>query len=91
MVHAPGRAIALAAWSLALALGAYLYFFQHDALRAQLAGLAGVPTWWIYCVYLSLGCVRGFTLVPATYLVLGGMLVLQPVPLFLLTIAGIIV
>ena len=37
------------------------------------------------------GCVRGFTLVPATYLVVAGMLVLPPVPLYVLTLAGIIV
>ncbi len=33
---------------------------------------------WVYAVYLALGCVRGFTLVPATYLVVAGMLVLPP-------------
>ena len=41
--------------------------------------------------YLALGCLRGFTLIPATYLVVAGMLVLPPLPLFVLTVAGIIV
>ena len=74
-----------------LALGLSLYFFRHELLGNALAGLDDVSFWWLCAAYLALGCIRGFTLVPATYLVLAGMLVLPPVPLFLLTVAGIIV
>jgi uncharacterized membrane protein YdjX (TVP38/TMEM64 family) len=42
-------------------------------------------------VYLALGYLRGFTVVPATYLVVAGILVLPPWPLYLLTVIGIIV
>ena len=42
-------------------------------------------------MYLLLGCLRGFTLVPATYLVVAGMIVLPPWPLYLLTLVGIAV
>jgi uncharacterized membrane protein YdjX (TVP38/TMEM64 family) len=44
-----------------------------------------------YAAYLALGCLRGFTLVPVTYLVVAGMLVLPPLPLYVLTVAGIVV
>ena len=74
-----------------MGLGAYLYFFRPEAVGTVLRALKSAPVWWLGAVYLALGCVRGFTLVPATSLVLAGMLVLPPLPLYALTIAGIIV
>ena len=78
-------------WIAILATALYGYFFHRNALQALLVDLSASPPFWIYAVYLALGCLRGFTLVPATYLVLAGMLVLPPLPLYLLTVAGIIV
>ena len=91
MNHLLFRRAALAAWAGALAVGLSVYLFRPDAIRAALSDLSGAPFWWLAAAYLALGCVRGFTLVPATYLVLAGMLVLPPWPLYALTIAGIIV
>ena len=42
-------------------------------------------------VYLLLGSLRGFTLIPATSLVLIGILFFPPWPLFAMTLAGILV
>jgi uncharacterized membrane protein YdjX (TVP38/TMEM64 family) len=78
-------------WLLVLGSAFYGYFFHRDSLQRMFAELAAAPTSWIYAVYLALGCLRGFTLVPATYLVVAGMLVLPPWPLYLLTVVGIIV
>ncbi len=76
----------------AVLLGAlYVYGFHGDALQTLLLRVAAAPPAWAYVVYLGLGCIRGFTLIPATYLVIAGMLVLPPFPLYLLTLAGIIV
>ena len=74
-----------------LALAGYFYFFQRQSLQRLLEGLSDAPPVWAYVVYLALGCIRGFTLVPATYLVVAGLLVLPPLPLFALTVAGILV
>ncbi|HKY20114.1 MAG TPA: VTT domain-containing protein [Vicinamibacterales bacterium] len=57
----------------------------------MLARLSDSPPIWAYVVYTVLGCLRGFTLVPATYLVVAGMLILPPFPLYVLTLAGIII
>jgi uncharacterized membrane protein YdjX (TVP38/TMEM64 family) len=86
-----GRALTLTMWLIALAAGADLCLIQPRALRETLDAVAGLSPWGLYGIYLALGCVRGFTLVPATYLVLAGMLVLPAIPLYLLTIAGIVV
>jgi uncharacterized membrane protein YdjX (TVP38/TMEM64 family) len=91
MEHLLLRRVGFAMWVFALAVGAYLYLFRPDAVRTALDSLAGAPVWGLGAIYLAFGCVRGFTLVPATYLVLAGMLVLPPIPLYSLTIAGIVV
>ncbi len=85
------RRLVLLLWIAILATALYGYFFERGALQALLVDLSDSPPFWIYAVYLALGCLRGFTLVPATYLVVAGMLVLPPLPLYLLTVIGIIV
>jgi uncharacterized membrane protein YdjX (TVP38/TMEM64 family) len=85
------RAVVMSLWVVLLALAGYFFFFQRSSPQRVLEGLWTATPVWAYIVYLALGCVRGFTLVPATYLVLAGMLVLPPLPLFALTVAGIIV
>src|SRR5688572_9486895 len=85
------RSVVLSVWIAALSVALYSYFFHAEALRRLLERLSSIPPVLAYLVYLALGCIRGFTLVPATYLVVAGMLVLPPLPLYVLTVAGIIV
>jgi uncharacterized membrane protein YdjX (TVP38/TMEM64 family) len=85
------RALVLWLWAFLLSAVLYFYFFRPQALQHVFAGLLAWPRPLTYAIYLFLGCLRGFTLVPATYLVVAGILVLPPVPLFLLTLAGIVV
>lgn len=85
------RKALLFAWFMLLASALYIYGFHREALQRLLLELSASPPAWVYGVYLALGCVRGFTLIPATYLVVAGMLVLPPLPLYALTVVGIIV
>jgi len=85
------RTLVLALWLSLLAGALFAYAFHHDALRDLFLHLSSAPPAWAYAAYLGLGCLRGFTLIPATYLVLAGMLVLPPLPLYLLTLVGIVV
>ena len=85
------RGLALALWGAFLTSGLYLYVFRHDWITHELAKLSGSSPLLIAGVYLALGCARGFSLVPATYLLFAGMLVLSPLPLYALTLAGILV
>jgi uncharacterized membrane protein YdjX (TVP38/TMEM64 family) len=85
------RALVLVLWLGLLASACYVYVFHREALDGLFLELSASPPSWAYVAYLVLGCLRGFTLVPATYLVVAGMLVLPPVPLYLLTLAGIVV
>ena len=85
------RKAILMVWIALLVSSLYVYGFHRDALQKLLLHVAASPPAWAYVVYLGLGCIRGFTLVPATYLVIAGMLVLPPLALYVLTVAGIIV
>ena len=69
----------------------FAYFFHREAVAGLLLRVSAAPPAWAYLSYLAIGCVRGFTLVPATYVLLLGMLILPPIPLFLLTLVGIVV
>jgi uncharacterized membrane protein YdjX (TVP38/TMEM64 family) len=84
------RKTVLILWLALVASALYIYGFHSEALQQLLLSVSASPPAWVYVVYLALGCVRGFTLIPATYLVVAGMLVLPPLPLFALTVAGII-
>jgi uncharacterized membrane protein YdjX (TVP38/TMEM64 family) len=85
------RTIVLGLWVIVLAGAAFAYIFHRGALERIFLELSAAPRSWVYAVYLVLGCLRGFTLIPATYLVMAGMLVLPPWPLFLITVVGIVV
>jgi uncharacterized membrane protein YdjX (TVP38/TMEM64 family) len=85
------HALPLLLWICAISAGLYVYFFRHQWLQEQITSASGASPIWLSVVYLALGCIRGFTLVPATHLVVAGMVVLPPVRLYLLTLGGIIV
>lgn len=78
-------------WLTVAAVAIGVVIFRPDVLRHQLQHAFGLPLAAGYVVYLLLGCVRGFTFVPSTYLVLAAVPLLPPAPLFALTIAGILV
>ena len=85
------RHLVMSLWMTLVLSALYVYFFERDSLQRVALQLSDAPPSWVYAAYFFLGCVRGFTLVPATYLVVAGMLVLPPVPLYALTLVGIVV
>lgn len=85
------RRVVLSLWITLVLAALYAYFFERASLQRLVIAFSEMPRAWVYGAYFFLGCVRGFTLVPATYLVVAGMLVLPPVPLYLLTLGGIAV
>lgn len=68
-----------------------MYFFQPDFLQSHIARITGVSMYLGYAVLLLAGALRGFTLIPSTYLILIGLLFFPPLPLFLVTMTGIII
>jgi uncharacterized membrane protein YdjX (TVP38/TMEM64 family) len=90
VTHSQVRRVLTALWLFGAAAALYVYFFHREALEDLLSGAATTSLLAAGGVYLVLGCLRGFTLVPATSLVLLGIVFFEPWPLFLLTIVGIL-
>jgi len=90
VTHSDVRRTLTVLWILGAAAALYVYFFHRESLEDLLSGAATTSFIAAGAVYLLLGCLRGFTFVPATSLVLLGIVFFEPVPLLLLTIVGIL-
>ena len=84
-------AVTFLRWLLAIGAGIYFYVARADIVRDEMLVLSASSTAIAATVYFVMGCVRGFTLIPVTYLIPFGLLFLSPVVHFLLTIGGILV
>jgi len=91
MNHARLRRILTIIWAVGAAAALYVYFFQRELVEDLLNGAASTSFVVAGAVYLVLGCLRGFTLIPATSLVLIGVVFFPPWPLFALTLVGILI
>jgi uncharacterized membrane protein YdjX (TVP38/TMEM64 family) len=89
--HARLRSVLGTIWLAGMAVAMYVVIFHHELIvdRLQAATAASFIAGGV--VYLLLGCLRGFTLIPATYLVVVGVIFFPPLPLFLLTLVSILV
>jgi len=85
------RRILIGIWVLVVCTALYLYFFKKSAVQGRLESVFALSLFIGYSAYLIMGCLRGLTLIPATYLVFAGIPFFSPIPLFILTLAGILV
>ncbi|MDO8520992.1 MAG: VTT domain-containing protein [bacterium] len=85
------RKLLVGGWLLIVCVALYVRFFYPEFFRNELEGAFNVSIYFGYALFLILGCVRGFTLIPSTTLIILGFFFFPPLPLFLLTMAGIIV
>ena len=91
MSHARLRGLLVALW-LALMSGAlYLYFFHRGVVERELQSAGSASMVAGALVYLFFGCIRGFTLIPSTTLLVAAIPFFPPTRLFLLTLLGILV
>jgi uncharacterized membrane protein YdjX (TVP38/TMEM64 family) len=83
------RYLFLAIWFPVIAGALYLYFFRGDFVQTELRGAMSASSLAAAGIYLVLGALRGFTLVPATFLLLVAMPFFPPWVLLALTLPGI--
>lgn len=79
----------LAMWVLLAAGALYLYFFQRAYVQAELRGALSTTAVAASVLYVVLGSLRAFTLVPATFLLFIAMPFFPPFLLLMLTLPGI--
>ncbi|MFZ2484570.1 MAG: VTT domain-containing protein [Minisyncoccia bacterium] len=78
-------------WFAFLAVALYVYFFHSYFFQNQLEQVVQTSIYLAYAALLLLGCIRGFTLIPVTYLIILGLLFFPPLPLFIIIILGALV
>lgn len=89
-LHSQTFRYAIFAMWVALVGGAlYLYFFQRAFVQSELRGALSTSAVVASVVYVVLGSLRAFTLVPATFLLVIAMPFFPPTLLLLLTLPGI--
>ena len=76
---------------MAVASGLFLFVFHRQALQQSLSSASSASLAACAALYLVFGCLRGCTLVPSTTLVLAAVPFFPPTPLFILTLAGIVI
>jgi uncharacterized membrane protein YdjX (TVP38/TMEM64 family) len=77
-------------WLAVVAGGLYLYFFHRDLIQSELQEAFASSTRIAGILYLLLSAIRPFTLIPSTFLLFAALPFVPAVPLFLLTLVGIL-
>jgi uncharacterized membrane protein YdjX (TVP38/TMEM64 family) len=80
------RYLFLAIWFPVIAGVLYLYIFRRDFVQTELQDAMSASSWAAAGIYLVLGVLRGFTLVPATFLLLVAVPFFRPWVLLALTL-----
>ena len=87
----PVRYILFGLWILVAATALYLYFFKRAAIQAEMHDAMSASFWAACAIYLLIGALRAFTLVPATFPLLIAMPFFDPWVMLALTLPCIAV
>jgi uncharacterized membrane protein YdjX (TVP38/TMEM64 family) len=91
LLRPPSKYVLVATW-LAFAITALtLYFFRSDELQGELREVFSYSLGFASVVYLMVGALRAFTLIPSTYLIVAGLPFFPPALLFVLSVGGIVI
>ncbi len=85
------RKYILIVWFLCMAIILCIFLFKPDIFHTLLAHALHISPVWAYALFLILGCLRGFTLIPSTNLIILGFLFFPVTPLFILIVTGILI
>jgi uncharacterized membrane protein YdjX (TVP38/TMEM64 family) len=89
--HERLRRVLVALWLVLVSAALYTFLFHRDAIEAELETASAASIVAGSAIYLLFGCIRGFTLIPATALIVVAIPFFPPGLLFALTVAGILV
>lgn len=91
MNHALLRRILVGIWLVVMSAALYVFLFHRDRLQQEIQNATALSIFAGSAFYLFFGSIRGFTLMPATTLVVAGIHFFSPVRLFVLTLTGILI
>ncbi len=77
-------------WLIFLSVSILFLIFNPTAARDVFEYLSTKSPVYLYALILILGVLRGFTLIPVTYLIILGLIFVPAVPLFIIIIIGVV-
>lgn len=83
--------ILIAVWLLFFCISLYIYFFNSEILKSGLMKFSGSSLWIAYAIFVLVGCLRGFALLPVTYLIVAGIFLFPLWPLYIMIMLGVLV
>ena len=86
-----GLFLRVGGWLLFVVIFLFLYTSRPDFFKSQLQSASSESVIVGYALYLLLGSIRGLTLIPSAALVFAAIPLFPPMPLFVLTLLGILV
>ncbi len=89
--HRRLRLILIGAWLVVVGSTVWLFVFHREAMQRELQGAMSVSLWVAALVYVVLGSLRGFSLLPVTALLVLGLPFFSPGLLLVLTLVGILI
>lgn len=78
-------------WLLIFSVSLYIYFFDSGLVSSRFIKIFTASSVIGYSVFLVASCLRGFTLIPVTYFIFVGVVLIPPWPLFVMTMIGVFV
>ncbi len=78
-------------WLLIFSISLYAYFFNSSIITSRFVSIFTSSAILGYAVYLIFSCLRGFTLIPVTYFVFVGIVLIPPWPLYIMSMVGVLV
>lgn len=91
MVHSLNKKHILYLW-IVFVVSCVLFFTLNETLVKDIFyNLSRRSLYYIYALIFVLGALRGFTLIPITYLIILGLIFVPSVPLFFIILSGVVI
>lgn len=91
-MHRTGtKLLIISTWVAITTAALYFYFFRRDQVQGEIQSVLSTSVVLASVLYVILGSLRAFTLIPSTYLIVAALPLFPPMLLFVLTLIGILV
>lgn len=78
-------------WFIVFSASIFVYFFDKSAITEKFVKIFTTSSLLGYSIFLLMSSLRGFTLIPVTYFIIVGLVFIKPVPLYIMTIIGVMI
>lgn len=91
MVHSLNKKYILYLWIIFVVSCIVFFVFNEGLVKNIFYNLSGRSLSYVYILIFILGALRGFTLIPITYLIVLGLIFVPALPLFFIILSGVVI